>query len=121
MSIAIEGIIYIVAIAFQVAGAELLIMNYWGKPISILKKQELDKETHVEGETLVEECRTESDIVRNICLNRTAFIMIAIGYLVGIFGDVQDSCKWFVAICVFVLSVLLALVGNKLAKRKRQD
>ena len=116
--ITVEGLIYIFAIAFQLAGAELLIMNYWGKPISILKKQELDKETHVEEETLVLRCETESEIVSNIRLNRIAFIMIAIGYVVGIFGDVQNSCKWFVAICVIILSVLLALAGNKIAERK---
>ena len=117
--ISFEGFIYIVAIAFQLAGAELLIMNYWGKPINILKKQELDKETHPEEETLVIECRTEPEIVSNIRLNRAAFIMIAIGYLVGVFGDVQDSCKWFVVACVIVLSVLLAFVGNKMAESNK--
>lgn len=122
MVITAEGVVYIVAIALQLAGAELLIMSYWGKPISVLKKQELQKQTHFEGE----EClfigtKTEPDIVENIWLNRFAFLMIAIGYVLGIFGDVQNSCKWLVAICVIVLSVMVAMVANKVAKSKSRS
>lgn len=118
MLITIPGVVYIIAISLQLAGAELLIMNYWSKPISKLRKEELDKETHVDGEALVLGGRSENEIEQNIWLNRFAFLMIAIGYIVGIFGDLQNCCKWFVAFWVLVVSVIFACVSNVVATRK---
>lgn len=116
MLITTEGAIYVIAIALQLAGAELLIMSYWSKPLRKLKEEALRKESHYEDEgCLFIGTRTESEIVENILLNRFAFLMIALGYVIGIFGDVQNSCKWVVAVCVIILSVMIAFVVNKVA------
>lgn len=112
-----EGFIYILAISLQLAGAELLIMSYWSKPIAKLQEEELNKEAHIDGETIVLDSRTKTEIVGNIWLNRFAFLMIAIGYVVGIFGGLQNCCKWFVAFWVLVVSVEMACVANWAANR----
>lgn len=120
MSITIEGIIYIIAISLQLAGAELLIMNYWSKPIEKLKKEELEKEVHVDEETLFLGGRSENEIMKNIWLNRFAFLMIAFGYVVGIFGDLQNCNKWIVVTGVVVLSIIFALALNSISEKLKR-
>ena len=56
----------------------------------------LEKETHVDGEILFLGSKSENEIMKNIWLNRFAFLMIAIGYVVGIFGDLQNCNKGIV-------------------------
>ena len=117
----IAGWIYILAVSLQLAGAELLIWNYWSKPIKQLKSEGLDKENHVEGSVLILNSKSEDEIGKNIWLNRFAFVMIALGYVAGIFGDLQNCSRLCVALCVIVLSVLFAYIAEKVAKRKAND
>lgn len=114
MSFTIEGTIYVLAISLQLAGAELLILNYWSKPIESLKKEEIKKGIHFDGDTVFLGYRSENEITNNILLNRWAFIMIAVGYLVGIFGDLQNCSKWIALLGVVVLSVVLAWITNNI-------
>lgn len=117
MTMTTEGIIYIVAISLQLAGAELLIMNYWSKPIEKLKKEELDKEVHIDGGTLFLGGRSENEIMKNIWLNRFAFLMIAFGYVVGIFGDLSNCSKWIVLLNIVLLSVVLASIAYNISAK----
>ena len=119
--ITIAGWIYILAVSLQLAGAELLIWNYWSKPIKQLKREELSKENHVEGSVLIINSKSEDKIAKNIWLNRFAFVMIVLGYVAGIFGDLQNCSRLCVALCVIVLSVLFAYIAEKVAKRKAND
>lgn len=117
----IAGWIYILSVSLQLAGAELLIWNYWSKPIKQLKSEELSKENHVEGSVLIINSKSEDEIGKNIWLNRFAFVMIALGYVAGIFGDLQNCSRLCVAFCVIVLSVLFAYIAEKVTKRKAND
>lgn len=117
----IAGWIYILSVSLQLAGAELLIWNYWSKPIKQLKSEELDKENHVEGSVLSINSKSEDEIGKNIWLNRFAFVMIALGYVAGIFGDLQNCSRLYVAFCVILLSVLFAYIAEKATKRKAND
>lgn len=119
--ITIVGWIYILAVSLLLACAELLILNYWRKPINQLKSEELNKENHVEGNALVLNSKSEYEIGKNILLNRFAFVMIALGYVFGIIGDLQNCCRLCVALCVIVLSLLFAYIAEKVAKRKAND
>ena len=69
MILTLEGIIYILAISLQLAGAELLIMNYWRKPAEKLKKEELNRETHFDRKMVLLGSRSENKILKNILLN----------------------------------------------------
>lgn len=105
--------IYILAISLQLAGAELLIVNYWRLPLKQLVEIELNKQPHVKDEsTFCTGGENETQISRNILLNRSAFIFIAIGYILGVFGDMQDYCRWFVVFWVLVISVMITLSTN---------
>lgn len=105
--------IYILAISFQLAGAELLIVNYWRLPLEQLVEIELNKQPHVKDEsTFCLGGENKLEISRNILLNRFAFVFIALGYLFGVFGDMQDYCRWFVAFWILVISVMITLSTN---------
>ena len=119
--ITIAGWIYILAVSLQLAGAELLIWNYWSKPIKQLKREELSKENHVEGSVLIINSKSEDKIAKNIWLNRFAFVMIVLGYVAGIFGDLQNCSRLCIALYVIVLSVLFAYIAEKVTKRKAND
>lgn len=107
-------LVYILAISLQLAGAELLIVNYWRLPLKQLIEIELNKQPHVgEEETILYTGgESELEISRNILLNRFAFVFIALGYLFGVFGDMQDYCRWFIAFWVLVISVMITLSTN---------
>lgn len=117
--ITIAGWIYILAVSLQLAGAELLIWNYWSKPIKQLKSEELSKENHVEGSVLIINSKSEDEIGENIWLNRFAFVMIALGYVAGIFEDLQNCSRLCVAFCEIVLSVLVEYIVEKVAKKSK--
>lgn len=120
MSFTIEGIIYVIAISLQLAGAELLILNYWSKPIEKLKKEEIDKGIHFDGDAVFLGYRPENEITKNILLNRWAFIMIAIGYLVGIFGDLHNCSKWIALLGVVLISIVLAWTANSISTKIKE-
>lgn len=106
-------LVYILASSLQLAGAELLIVNYWRLPLKQLVEIELNKQPHVKDEsTFCLGGENEPEISRNILLNRFAFVFIALGYLFGVFGDMQDYCRWFVAFWVLVISVMITLSTN---------
>ena len=86
-----------------------------------MKSEELDKENHVEGGVLTINSKSENEIGKNIWLNRFAFVMIALGYVAGIFGDLQNCSRLCVAFCVVVLSVMFAYIAEKVTKRKAND
>lgn len=109
----------IIAVALQLAGAELLIWNYWSKPIKQLKSEEMDEENHVKGSVIIINSKSEDEIGKNILLNRFAFVMIAFVYVAGIFGDLKDCCRFYVALCVIILSVLFAYIAEKVTKKEK--
>ena len=43
--------------------------------------------------------------------------MIAIGYIVGIFGDLQNCTKWIVVLGVAVLSILWSFAMNYISEK----
>ena len=47
--------------------------------------------------------------------------MIAIGYIVGIFGDLQNCNKWIVVLGVAVLSILWSFAMNYISEKLKND
>ena len=48
---------------------------------------------------------------KNVLLNRTAFILIAIGYLISLFGSNDGICAWVGLIIVLIASAILVAIG----------
>ena len=48
---------------------------------------------------------------KNVLLNRTAFILIGLGYLLSIFGVNEGICAWKGLVIVVVASVVIVAIG----------
>lgn len=99
--------IYVLAIALQITGAVLLIIKYWGNtqnriineyfPGTGIANNDGDDNTVLEVEK-VREC------VREIYASRFAFIDIAVGYALSVFGEKGFANGILLLIYVLLLS-----------------
>lgn len=110
----IEIFTYILSIALQLAGAVMLIIKYWfGSAKKQLEKIEKSRAS-VKGEALAlaNDKPSDKEFVEELCMSRFAFIYIAVGYIVGIWGDISDANKCCIACIIIILAVLLVLLGE---------
>jgi len=99
-----DTLFYIFSLAFQVAGAVILIIKYFGKT-----KERIIEEYYPgsniaerdENNTIVLEKEKLQTCARKIYDNRASFSFIAIGYILSIFGDISNQCK----VCVLMMTV----------------
>ena len=111
-------IIYILSIAFQVAGAVLLIIKYWGKTESRIIAEYFPEIrfglVNKSGKITMKKKRVQA-CARNVYHNRMSFLYIAIGYILSIFGNVSGVCKVcvlaFAVVCTLLLIVLERLIS----------
>ena len=105
---------YIASIAFQLAGALILTVKFWGKTEKRVingcfgegNYAEINEEKKV---VLTKKQLRESG--RNIYLNRVAFIYIVTGSLLGIYGGVGDESRNIVLVSIIILSALAIILG----------
>jgi hypothetical protein len=115
----IKMICYIFSISLQIAGALLLIFflistkreniirNFFGR--GIILKNGNTKEIIYNKEAFLEE-------YRNAYLNKCSFIYIAVGYVLGIFGELKPECKlvaFFMVVLLSMLIMFLSIFGSK--------
>lgn len=109
-----EQLIYLLSLALQVSGALILIVFYWGNT------EHRVLNTIYTGGSFVN--REEDDTViinkerffaahKEVLLNRNAFIYIAAGYLLSIFGKSDGTCSWRSLIILLVASFLFVALG----------
>lgn len=105
---------FVIAIALQTAGALLLIVNIWGKTRTRIIDMYFSRGVFANKKNR-NFVRLNGDRVRrcvlNLYLNRVAFIYIALGYFLGIFGEPKAWGKDALAAVIAALSVLLVLAG----------
>ncbi|MGN0680884.1 MAG: hypothetical protein ACI4LY_02615 [Candidatus Fimisoma sp.] len=111
---------YIIAISFQLAGALLLIVRYWFKSVEDQLKYIEGKRTHTEGNTLMLGASqpNDSEMVEEIWLNRLAFAYIAVGYLLGIWGDPLSVNRWWITLAVVLLVCILVVIGKRHSEKE---
>lgn len=123
----VSEIIYIIAVSFQVSGALLLIVQFWCIKIKKGIEENKKKETHVEGETLVlgKTQPTSFEYTNNVWLNRFAFVLIALGYLLGVFGNIEMSNRFFILFWIILSSsflvALFVSISKKLGKSMEEE
>ncbi len=114
-----QGWIYVLSLAFQVSGAVLLIIKYCGNtkdriideyfPGSNIVIRDKKDNTKLEKKK-IQKC---AQIIYD---NRAAFIFIAIGYILTIFGDSQEKiCKIYILGYVIVLTIVLIVVEKSIS------
>ena len=125
-------IVYIMAISLQLAGAIVLIENFWGGKLQEATIKALageEAKLHwcevLEGnKTVVTYSPKETQAAATKVLrNRFAFMYIATGYVTGVIGDRGDKLIDFVAIIVVSVGLwLLCRCGTEaIAKYKFND
>lgn len=113
MPLKLEVLFYIFSLAFQVAGAVLLIIKYWGKtkeriideyfPGSNIAERDKDNNVILKKE-IVQSC------AQKVYDNRMAFLFIAIGYVLSIFGTLNEGYRLYVLALVVVSTVIIILL-----------
>ncbi len=105
-----ELFIYVLSLAFQIAGAVLLILKYWGNT-----QQRIINEYYPgsgiasndgEDNAILDVSRVRECVVE-IYSSRVAFIYIAIGYALSVFGEKGTVASTTLLLMVFVTSVVL--------------
>lgn len=113
-SLSTDNIIYILSISFQIAGALLLLVySTSAKRESIIRRfvgkgfltRQGDKVEYNQDAYEKEYFLTYS--------NKLSFGYIAGGYLLNVFGDTENACKWFVVICILLLTPLIMFFSLK--------
>lgn len=92
----IEELCYVISIALQFSGSVLLLLYYWGRT------KELIKELYFPGTNVVKQDDNDNvtlekekvlSVATQIYKNRTAFMMLAVGFLLGVFGSINQNSK----------------------------
>lgn len=113
---------YIFAISFQLAGALLLIVRYWFKSVDKQLQSLESRRTHLDlgGEVLNlgETQPSDSEMAEEIWINRLAFAYIAIGYLLGIWGEPRGASKCVITFVVALFVLILVAIGKKISKKE---
>lgn len=118
-------ILYIGAIALQLAGALILLKRFDPRKVkdTVLKEIKKDRdntamvwnESDGAGLHHTEERETLQNKAEELYLNGVAFGYLAAGYILGIFGYTEVN-KWLVAFCVIVVAIVLMLLGITVCK-----
>lgn len=111
---------YILSLAFQVAGAVLLIIKYFGRtkerimdgyfPSSSYVKMDRENSNNI----LLEKDKVQK-CAREVYDNRMAFIFIAFGYILSIFGELQGESKICILAFMFVSTSVIILIEKLLS------
>lgn len=108
----IKAIVFIFAISFQVAGAMILLLfTLSTKRLEIIKRFSGTGMIFRNGET-GELSYNENEFVNTFqegYLNKFAITYIAIGYFLGIFGEIGQNNKVLIAFCVITFTTIILM------------
>lgn len=107
-----ETWIYILAISLQVAGAICLIINYWGnvKEKVIMTYYAGGEIPKAQDNNMVRLKRERlQSCAKDIYMNRFAFICIAIGYGLGLYGEITENTNKLNALLAIILFCILII------------
>ena len=106
-----ELFVQLLALSFQLGGAILLIVRYWTVSLrkQLQKKKAMD--VHVEQTAIVCPTQSDEDYCRHIWMNRISFVYIAVGYMLSVFGDIENDCPCLTLLLVIVIAAFLMLIG----------
>lgn len=107
--------LYLMSLSLQLSGALILIVFYWRRteykvlnrifPVNTSIHRDDDNTVIISKEKLY---RAYKEVLQN----RIAFILIAAGYLLCLFGNADGICAWLGFIVVLVVSIMLLGIGN---------
>ena len=111
--------LYVISISLQMAGALLLMVNSLStKREDAIKKFFNHTITELDGNTNEVKYNEEEfkDTFKQIYLTIFSFIYICFGYILGIFGNIENANKLCVLVKIILLTVCLIIIARCLAK-----
>ena len=113
-----EQLIYLLSLSLQVSGALILILFCWGKTERRVLNTIYSATSTIHREddnTVIISKEKLYNAHKEVLLNRNAFIFIAVGYLLSLFGTSDGICQWVGFIIVLITSAVLVGIGVFLA------
>lgn len=116
-------IIYIISVSCQLSGSVLLLLKYCFVNIQKEIAANKEKETNVKEETmlLAHTQPTPTEYKENVGLNRVAFALLAFGYLISVFGKIDDNQRWLALLFIIVLSGGITFILYYALTKKSND
>ena len=108
-----ENFLALLSIAFQLSGAILLMVKFWGKRKEEILQQYFNSSESIcrdDGEEVVLHKEKLRKIFKEICLTRFSFIYIVLGYALSVL-DISTSKKSAILI-ILSMSALLILLAH---------
>lgn len=105
---------YLLSLSLQVSGALILILFCWGKTECRVLNTIYSATSTIHREDDNTVIITKEKLYKahkEVLLNRNAFIFIAVGYLLSLFGTSDGICRWSGFAIVLVASAALVGVG----------
>lgn len=116
-----EKWIYVISIALQLSGAILLIIKYWFGSAKEQLSRIQNKRTRDVGEghiILGDSLPSDQEFIEELWISRIAFIYIAAGYIVGIWGSIESTNKNHIALMTILISFILVYIGKVISYLK---
>jgi hypothetical protein len=107
-------VFYLLSLSLQVSGALILIIFCWGNTERRVLNTIYSANANVHREDDDTVIISREKLVRayeNVLQNRTAFILIAIGYLISLFGSNEGICAWVGLVIVLIVSAILVTIS----------
>lgn len=118
-------IIYVFAISFQVSGALLLL--FYGistKRDSIIRRFAGKGIITQENEKIDYNNEAYKQEFKNAYMNKLSFFYIATGYLLGVWGKVDEKCRLYAFLAIILLIIIIISLSNiiisKIIKRSKK-
>ncbi len=112
-------IIYVLAISLQVCGALILLIHSFGNKQTEINNEIINSVSMGEQQTQIHVDNIDvSYKLKDIYLNRVAFICLTFGYFLGVFGEISTAAKWVIALSVVIsclITVFFYFLCEKLA------
>lgn len=106
--------VFLISVASQVSGALILILFCWGNTERCVLNTIYPANSNIhreENDTVIISKEKLVSAHKKVLLNRTAFILIGLGYLISLFGSNDGICAWEGLMIVLVASVILVAIG----------
>ena len=117
-NIIFENVMYILAIALQLAAAILLVGNTDIRPEKIIKAYcQKHKAIAIQNDGSLLDRSGLEETVNSAWTNRIAFSYLVAGYLIGVLGNCTID-RWIALLIVGVLAAVIFLVTFIIARRK---
>lgn len=109
----LEVFIYAVAISFQISGALLLLFYNISTSRKHIVKEFAQKSIIIREENeILYNKEALKKCFKNAWINKIAFILIILGYILGVFGEIEEVNKILVVVLILMITSIVILISH---------